>query len=434
MSVSQAMQIGVSGLTANADRVQDISNNIANANTDGYKRSFTSMVTETVGTAYASEGSGVRTEGRNDISSTGSVRATNSATDLAIEGDGFFVVSTGVDETNQANYALTRAGSFIPDEDGNLVNAAGYYLAGFPVDENGSTGAVDTSSYASLQTVNISNQTIQGSPTENIAVSANVPAQATGLATPGDPFVSTVEYYTPLGAAERLAVSWQPSATDNVWNLTFSDASGAPLGSVDVTFHDSGPDAGAPLSYSNVTNLATAPAAFAFDPATGAATLTLDTGTTPQVVEMTLGAPNTFDGVTQFAGDYSGLSVDVDGASTGQLVSTEISGDGTVYGLFDNGQRKPLYIIPLADVPNPDGLNPTDGNTFRVSVSSGDVTLLFPGSGTVGTISAFALESSNVNIAQELTDLIQVQRAYSSNAKIITTSDQMLEETLQIKR
>ncbi|MHA6327041.1 flagellar hook protein FlgE [Roseivivax sp. CAU 1753] len=434
MSISQSMQIGVSGLTANAERVNDISNNIANASTDGYKRSFSSMVTETVGTSYASEGSGVRAETRNDISSTGSVRATNSATDLAIEGEGFFVVSQSPDDANQANYALTRAGSFIPDEDGNLQNAAGYYLAGFPVDETGAVGAVDTSSYASLETVNIGDQTISGAPTENIDISANLPAQASGVAMPGDPFVSSIEYYTPLGEPQRLAVSWQPTDNENLWVVTFEDATGAPLGSADVTFHDSGPNAGAPASYSNAVNLATPPSEFFLDPVTGIATLTLDTGTEPQTIEVSLGAPDEFGGVTQFAGDYSGLTVDADGASAGSLVSAEIDSSGMVYGIFDNGVRKPLYIIPLADVPNPDGLTPGDGNTFEVSLSSGNISLLFPGTDKVGSISSFALESSNVNIAQELTDLIQVQRAYSSNAKIITTADQMLEETLQIKR
>ncbi|QFT47393.1 Flagellar hook protein FlgE [Roseivivax sp. THAF40] len=434
MSISQSMQIGVSGLSANAERVNDISNNIANSSTDGYKRSFSSMVTETVGTSYASEGSGVRAESRNDISSAGAVRATSSATDLAIEGEGFFVVSQSPNDPNQANYALTRAGSFIPDEEGNLQNAAGYFLSGFPVDEDGNVGAVDTSSYASLETVNIQDQTISGAPTENIEINANLPAQASGLSTPGDPFVSSIEYYTPLGGAERLAVSWQPTNLDNVWTVTFNDADSNALGSADVTFHDSGPDAGAPASYSNVVSTATLPSAFSLDPATGAATLTLDTGTTPQAITVSLGAPNTFGGVTQFAGDYSGLTVDADGASAGTLVSAEIDSSGTVFGVFDNGVRKPLYVIPLADVPNPDGLTPSDGNTFEVSLSSGEISLLFPGTGTVGSISSFALEASNVDIAQELTDLIAVQRAYSSNAKIITTADQMLEETLQIKR
>ncbi|MCE0503890.1 flagellar hook protein FlgE [Roseivivax sp. GX 12232] len=434
MSISQSMQIGVSGLNANAERVGDISNNIANASTDGYKRSFSSMVSETVGSDQTAEGAGVRAEQRHDISTTGAVRGTTSATDLAIEGSGFFVVSENADEANQANYALTRAGSFSPDDEGNLVNAAGYYLAGFPVDESGAIGAVDTNSYSDLETVNIGDQTIAGQATSAIDVRANLPSQATGLATPGDPFISSVEYFTPLGEAERMSVAFAPSGTENLWTMTFSDNEGAVLGSADVTFNDSGANAGSPASYTNVQNLATAPAAFAFDAATGTATVTLDTGATPQDVEITLGAPDAYGGLTQFAGDYSGLTISSDGASAGTLVSADIDADGMVYGVFDNGARKALYQIPLADVANPDGLAPGDGNTYKISLSSGPLNLLFSGGGAVGPISAFALESSNVNVAQELTDLIQVQRAYSSNAKIVTTTDQMLEETLQIKR
>jgi flagellar hook protein FlgE len=428
------MQIGVSGLTANEERVGDISNNIANSTTDGYKRSFSAMVSETVGDAFTAEGSGVRAESMTDVSTSGAIRATSSATDLAIEGEGFFVVSQNPNEQNQANYALTRAGSFTVDADGNMVNAAGYYLAGYPLDENGELGAVDTSSYSDLETVNLSNQTIAGSATTEMEIAANLPAQAAGVAEPGEAFVSSVEYFTPLGEAQRMTVAWQPTDQANTWTVEFTDDNGDPLGTVDVTFHDSGANAGAPASYSNVTNLATAPSEFAFDTATGTASITLDTGTDPQTIDMSLGEPDSFNGVTQFSGDYSGMTVDSDGASAGSLVSAEIAPDGTVYGIFDNGVTKAMYLIPLADVPNENGLTASDGNTFKVSQASGDVMLMAPGTGSVGGIASYALESSNVNIAQELTDLIQVQRAYSSNAKIVTTADQMLEETLSIKR
>ncbi|MFD1342036.1 flagellar hook protein FlgE [Litorisediminicola beolgyonensis] len=434
MSLSQAMQIGISGLSANSQRVGNISQNIANANTDGYKRSFSQLVTSVTGSSELTEGAGVRANDRTEVAEAGALRTTTSSTDLAISGEGFFVVSKFVNDPNEANYALTRAGSFLPDEDGNLVNAAGLYLAGRPYNADGTLSAADGNSMSQLTTVNIANRTINGNPTSEMSIVANLPSQTTGVATPGAPFVSSAEYFTALGEAERVQFSWQPTATDNLWTLTVSDTTSGVLGSVDVTFSDSGPTAGSPLSYTNITNLGTAPAAFAFNPATGAATLTLDNATTPQSIDINLGAPGAFSGITQFAGDYSGLTSEQDGIQSGNLLRAEIEADGTVYGVFDNGTRSPLYEIPLAMVANPNGLTERDGNAYRVSRSSGPVSILSAGAGGSGSVTANALEGSNVDVAGELTDLIEAQRAYSSNAKIVTTSDQMLEETLQIKR
>ncbi|MHA6345243.1 flagellar hook protein FlgE [Roseivivax sp. CAU 1761] len=435
MSISQAMQIGVSGLTANADRVGNISNNIANANTDGYRRSFSQLVSEVTASGTSNVGSGVRATGRTEVTTSGTMRNTDSATDLAISGQGFFVVSQGINENNEANFALTRAGSFLPDEKGNLRNAAGFYLAGYPIDPgaNATTGA-GLASFADLQTVNLGARSISGSATTEVSVKANLPAQATGLATPSDPFASSSEYYTALGAAERLRFSWQPGANDNEWTLTVNDNDNNPLGSVDVTFNDSGADAGSPSVYAGITNMATAPAAFAFDPTTGTATLTLDNGTVPQQIALQLGAPDSFEGITQFAGDYTGQSAEVNGREAGSLTRTEIDEAGIVYGIFDNGSRQALYQIPIAVVPNPNGLSQIEGNAFQLSQTSGPVDLLSAGAGNAGTIRGNSLEGSNVEVASELTDLIQAQRAYSSNAKIVTTSNEMMEETLQIKR
>ena len=116
------------------------------------------------------------------------------------------------------------------------------------------------------------------------------------------------------------------------------------------------------------------------------------------------------------------------------LVRTEIDERGDVYGVFNNGSRKPLYNIPLAEVANPDGLLAADGNAYALSRSSGKFSLNQAGQGSAGTLTAGALESSNVEVAQELTDLIRTQRAYSSNAKIVTTVDEMLQETTNLKR
>ncbi len=435
MSISYAMQTGVSGLRANSTAVGRISENIANANTDGYRRSFVQMVTtSTLSDNAGISPSGVRAFQGADVSTEGAVRATNSATDLAIGGQGFFVVSKQPGETNEANFMLTRAGSFLPDENGDLRNAAGYYLAGFPYDQTASIGNVDRNQFGDLRTVNLGSLSQTGSPTGEMTVSGNIPAQQTGLATPGEPFLSSAEYYSPLGEAERMQFSWQPSATASQWTLSISGADGAQYGEVTVDFHDSGPLAGAPRLYSNATSNAVAPAGFVFDAATGIATLTVDNGAVPQTIEVAIGAPDSHTGMTQFAGDYSALKIGADGAESGVLVRTEIDERGDVYGVFNNGSRKPLYNIPLAEVANPDGLLAADGNAYVLSRNSGKFSLNQAGEGSAGGLTAGALESSNVEVAQELTDLISTQRAYSSNAKIVTTVDEMLQETTNLKR
>lgn len=436
MSISNSMQTGVSGLRANSTAVDRIADNIANANTDGYRRSFAQMVTttttsntvvatNTTGGTTGLAAAGVKAVQGTDVSVDGVLRPTGRPTDLAISGSGFFVVSRNPDELVESNYRLTRAGSFLPDENGYLRNAAGYYLAGFPYNEDGTLGALDRNGFGDLQTVKVGDIQMNGSPTTAVTFGGNVPAQQTGLAVPGDPFLSSAEFFSPLGAAARLQFAWQPTGVANVWDVTVTDPAGATLGTANVTFNATGPEAGSPQAYT-FTGFAGS------DPATGQATVAV--GTPAQNITLDFGAPGTFTGMTQFAGDYAPLTIGADGSQTGMLVRTEIDERGDVYGVFDNGLRRALYNIPLAEVPNPNGLLTADGNAFLLSRASGNLRLSNAEVGSAGSITAGALESSNVEVTRELTDLIQTQRAYSSNAKIITTADEMLDETLRIKR
>ncbi|WP_238372802.1 flagellar hook protein FlgE [Heliomarina baculiformis] len=430
MGISDAMQSGVSGLLANSTAVGQISANIANANTDGYRRSFSQMVT--TATPNGSVG-GVNAVARSEIDTDGTTRSTGVASDLAISGNGFFVVSRSPNETVSTNFAFTRAGSFSADEEGNLVNAAGLFLSGFAYDSNGNLGSVDRSNFRDLTTVNVASATIKGEASTTVGISGNLPAQQTGASSTGQAFVSSQDYYTALGAVEQMEFQWTPSTTANEWNLQIS-AKGSPMGSVDVTFNDSGAAAGTPASFTNITSLATAPAAFSFDAATGVASLTIDNGTTPQTIDISIGAPGSTDGMTQFAGDYTPVDADVDGFETGQLVRFEIDESGDLYGVFDNSARRLLYNIPLAEVPNPNGLQQVNGNAYITTQSSGAFNLGFANTGSIGSIATGALESSNVELAEELTQLIRTQQAYSSNATIITTADEMMDETTRLKR
>ena len=422
MSITSALQTGVSGLQANSSKVENISSNIANANTVGYRRTFSEFVTQNTNSTQA----GVLSTTRADVSSNGSLVSTGRSTDLAVQGDGFFVVSRNVNDPVESNYYLTRAGSFTPDQNGNLRNAAGYFLSGFPTDAAGATGAVSSTGFGDLSTVNIASYQIPGAPSTEIGVSGNMPAQETGLATPGAPFVSTMRYVNQLGGSEKLNLSWQPSATPNQWTVNVADDAGTNYGSATVNFNDSGANAGSPASY--VSN------GLPMDPATGTVNLTINNGAAPQQISISLGAPGSFDGMTQFAGDQTPAAFTDDGAETGSLVRAEMSDTGVLYGVFDNGQSRALFEIPVANVTNPDQMRSVNGNAYIATLESGSVTLNKAMSNGVGSVSSGVLEGSNVDIAQELTDLIQTQRAYSSNAKIITTSDEMLDETLRIKR
>jgi flagellar hook protein FlgE len=433
MSISSAMQTGVSGLFANSISVGRISENIANANTDGYKRRFAQMVTTTATGSGGDAPSGVEAVAAADVTRGGTLTSTTSATDLAVNGNGFFIVSPAPNDPVASHYLLTRAGSFTPDANGNLVNAAGYFLAGYQYQADGTLGAVDRNGFSGMTTVNVSDASIPPSATTSVSVQGNLPSQQAGLATPGAPFTSSTNFFSPLGASHRLQFSWQPTSTASTWTVTISDDSGTTYGSVDVTFNDSGANAGSPASYSNVVSSAAAPAGFAFDPTTGTATLTINNGTTPQTLDVKLGAPNSTSGITQFAGDFTPQTFGKDGSAASSLSRVEVDSNGNLIGVFDNGQRKSLYQIPLGNVTNPDGLTPVNGNAYQLSRDSGAYNNQQANTGAVGSVASKSLESSNVDIAQELSDLIRVQRAYSTDAKIVTTMDQMLNVTTQLK-
>ncbi len=422
MSITSALQIGVSGLQANSSRVQNISSNIANANTVGYRRTFSEFVTQNTGSTQA----GVLTDVRADISANGNIMGTGRSTDLAVPGDGFFVVSRNPNDPVESNYYLTRAGSFTPDQDGNLRNSAGYFLSGFPTDASGATGSVSSTSYNDLSTVNVASYQVQGTPSTRVGVSGNVPAQETGAGTTGTAFESTLRYVNQLGGSDALNLSWTPGATANEWTVSISDEAGNSYGDATVNFTDSGVNAGSPASYT--------PGTLPIDPATGVVTLQINNGGTPQPLEIDFGAPGTFEGMTQFSGDYTPPAFSDDGTETGSLERAEMSDSGILYGVFDNGQRRALFQVPLANVANPDQMRSVDGNAYVATRDSGAVSIGNPMLNGLGSINSGALEGSNVDIAEELTDLIQTQRAYSSSAKIITTSDEMLSETLSIKR
>jgi len=432
MSISSAMQAGVAGLKANSKAVMKVSENIANSATVGYKRSFADMVTTTAG---GSSGQGVKAVGKQQVSLEGSQTSTSSMSDLSIAGSGFFMVSKNPNDPVESNYFLTRAGSFTPDENGFLRNSAGYYLASFPVDADGTLGGVDRTSVRDLTTVNISDASQTAEASTTATVTGSLPSTETGTGDVRAPFVSTMRYTNALGAVESLSFSYQPSdTTANLWTVTVTGHDGTVYGTIDIDYFDSGATPGAPNSYTGTADPAlAAPSAFAMA-ADGTLTLTIDNGAVPQTISISLGAPGTYDGITQFAGDFAPQRFDVDGSEVSVIASTEFDDKGILWGVYENGERKALYRVPVATVDNPDGLTAINGNAWSISRASGDMLLNLSGENGAGTISSYTLEESNVDIAEEMTNLIRIQRAYSSNATTVRTADEMLQETTSLKR
>ncbi|WP_395646333.1 flagellar hook protein FlgE [Terricaulis sp.] len=438
MSIYTALRAGVSGLTANSSALAVISDNIANVNTVGYKRSgvdFSALVNaQNSATTY--NAGGVLPLTRQQISLQGSLEQSRSTTDLAISGDGFFIVSTNNQQlSNGGSVLFTRAGSFTIDAQGYMVNAQGLFLQGWPVNSDGSVVSSPTS-LSAIEPVNISGVGGLAEPTENIGINANLTsgqtsyAGAQGVYDPGDMatgtvtphFESSLEVYDSLGEPRSIAFGFLKTAP-NTWqveayarpntNITGGGANGGLLASGTLTFNTDGTVAGVS---GTIASAFTIPWASSTGAAAQPVTLDLNTG------------------MTQFANTYGVTSVTADGVPPGDLVGLVLEGDGMLTAQFSNGRARALYQIPLATFLNPNGLKADQGGAFRTTLESGLYNINASNAGGAGRIVSGALEASNVDLAAEFTNLITTQRAYSASSRIITTADQMLEELLQIKR
>lgn len=426
MSIGSALQAGVSGLRSLSNKLAAISNNIQNSSTTGYKRfdtQFSSLVTGAgAGTGSFSAG-GISTLTRSQITLEGTPIGTSVRTDLSIGGNGFFAVSTA---RTDGEFALTRAGSFRPDETGALRNAGGLYLQGFALNPDGTTVNPNPSltTFDSLETVNIGAITGTATPSTEVRFVSNIPQDIAG------PFQTGVQYIDLFGGAQDLSFNWVNTGP-NTWDLEIYDGpvAGPPLGALNnIDFSGAAP--GSTPGLPNYGGAATGGAAGAFNAAQGTFDVTLASG---QVITIDIGDENAVGGITQFAGDYSPETFS-DGAPLGALQAIEITDDGIMIAVFDTGERRPVYQIPLADVTNPNGLAVTDGNAFLLSAQSGDLRLGGALTGGLGSVNQQSLEASNVDISEELTSLIETQRAYSSNATVVRTADEMLEEVTRLKR
>jgi flagellar hook protein FlgE len=432
MSLFGALITGVSGLNAQSQALNTTSSNIANVDTVGYKASdtdFWTVLSSTLGGDDSQQG--VLAATTQNVSQQGLLQTASSPTDLAVSGNGFFVTGSTASAAQPLFY--TRAGNFSTDSSGNLVNAAGYYLLGYPITTNGATTATSTT----LSPVNLANVSGKAEASANMSLQANLQSTATvdstyttgdmanGVVTPD--FTQTIDVYDSQGGTQPLSLSFIKTGA-NTWAYEVSYEGN----SSNIT--SANPIATGTMSFNSDGTLANANDAST--PPTGSISVSIPwsaaSGLGAQTLSVNMGTVNSSNGVTQYAGPSTLSGSTVDGALFGSLSGVTVGTDGIVTAQYSNGLSQNLYQLPLATFANPDGLTAVSGTAYSASTASGAAMLNSPNAGGAGAIESSELEASTVNIDTEFTNLITTQNAYSAAARIVTTADQMLQTLDQI--
>ena len=481
MSLSSSLFSGISGLNTLGNAMTVIGDNIANVNTVGFKSSrvtFQDVLSQTVSTTAGTSQVG-RGTSLADITSSfsqGSFESTDSTTDLAIGGDGFFVVR---DPSNANNQYYTRAGQFRFDKDGNFINPAGYIVRGWELDQNGQD-------IGSITDITLASFTSPPSPTDRITVVTNLDSgalnrsadlsqewdaqNAVPIADTAYEYQTTVKVYDSLGDTHDLTLYYDPG-TGSTWefivtcNPTEDNRTGAPaalaagvddgigmLGRGEIVFNAAS-GVISDINFEDFTHgvdydLATAgnwtTRLEAADLTNGYFTLSPDfLGGSPLTVELDFGSVyssgagawlNDSLSTTQFASSSTTVFQSATGYGAGDLQSVSVGTDGVITGQYSNGEVIPLYRVSLAKFQNVQGLYKEGGNLFRETRLSGVPITARPGTNGLGSISPNSLEQSNVDIATEFVKMITTQRGFQANSKIITVTDQMLAELINLKR
>jgi flagellar hook protein FlgE len=404
------MRTGVSGMSAQSNNLSTVSDNIANVNTTGYKRAsteFSSLILKSGSGNYDS--GAVETTVRYAISDAGHTQFTTSSTDLAVQGNGFFVVS---DATNTQQF-LTRAGSFVPDSQGNLVNAAGYYLLGQP----GKVTNFSQNSLSGMQIVNIAQVSQVPVPsTAGTLTTGNLDPTAALIAGPPGPGAysskSSIVAYDNIGQPVKVDLYMSHTATAaglDTWQIqAYNSTTGATLGATGTYTFDTTTAGKGALAAASATTLAF--------PVTGGATVTLD-----------------LSNMTQVGTNFS-FKATVNGSVPSAIDKVDVDQNGYVTAVLKNGQQLTLYTLMLADVASPDNLTPEPGNVYSTNQNSGNAQAANAGTGGLGTIQSEALEDSNVDLADELTGMIEAQRGFTANSKSFQTGADLLDVVVNLKR
>jgi flagellar hook protein FlgE len=437
MSIFGMMRTATSGMAAQSNKLGTVSDNIANASTHGYKRGFTEFSTIVLesGTGSYTPGS-VETDVRYGISQQGGFDYTTSKTDIAVSGNGFFLVGDG----SGATY-LTRAGSFVKMDDGSLLNAAGYQLLGYPI-TNGNT-TVAANGTGGLEPVNIANLTYPPKASTEGLLTANLPVNSdpidptaktlpSGNVDPVDPALpmaytkkSSITVVNNVGTLVNFDVYFSKTTNANEWEMTIFPASAADPTTGGFPYKDS---TGAVIDGAAATTTIT------FDPSTNKI-LTPD----PMVTTFPMNEDGTgvvsldISTMTSYDSEYS-VRAEVDGNPPSSVDHIEFGEDGTLYSVFENNERVATYRIPLGTTTAPDNLSPVAGNAYTVSADSGQLELGFPGEGSFGKVKTSSLEKSTVDTASELTDMIEAQYSFTANSKVFQTAGELMEVLVNLKR
>jgi len=401
--------VALSGLNAASDDLGVTANNIANVNTTGFKKSraqFSEVfAVGTQSVSSSASGSGVRLSTIAQQFTQGNIDFTDNALDLAIGGEGFFVLS------DNGARSYTRAGAFGVDNDGYVVNAQGARLQAYPF---AGDGLFNTGTPQDLQLTTGANP--PSATTEasfGINLPANAPVPANPVFDPADPssfnHTTSVTVYDSLGAAHTATVYFIKDAAVNTWN-TEVQIEGTPVaGAAQIVFNDDGslntPAGGLmPLG--------------AYNPGTGAAdiTMSLDFGT-----------------ATQFGDNFGVNSLSQDGYTTGRLTGVSVDAEGVVFARFTNGQSTSLGKLALANFVSPQGLQQIGDTAWAESFQSGDALLGEAGTASFGNIQSGALEASNVDLTAQLVQMITAQRNFQANAQMISTADTVTQTVINIR-
>jgi len=428
MSLLTALTTGTAGLQANSTELSVVGDNIANANTIGFKSGRAAfedqLMQQLIGVSGGGQvGLGTRLQAIQRIITQGALTTTGLATDLALDGSGYFVVKGNHGGVNSQFY--TRAGQFTVDQSGFLTNLEGLRVQGYP---NSTTGQA----IGGLGDLQVGTATAPALPTGKITLRANLNADAAvQVFDPTNPtttsnFSSTTSIYDSLGKQHTVDVYWNKSAA-GTWEFHAMTDGGSLNGGTAGTPTEI---ATGSLDFDTNGKLISVNQSSNFDPL-GA--------TTPQALTFNFGDPTGLGGtglagVTQFASPSATTFTGQDGAPFGALTGVQINGKGEVMGAFTNGTTRVLGQVAVAEFQAADRLQRSGGNLLTETIESGQPTIGAPAEGGRASIVAGALEQSNVDLAGEFVRMIAAQRGFQANSKTITTADQLLQELMQLKR
>lgn len=417
MGISGVLRTSTSGMAAQANRISAVSDNIANVSTTGYKRAsseFSSFIPVQATGDYAS--GSVTTTIRRAISEQGQFNYTTSVTDLAVNGDGFMLVSD-----SGGQFFMTRAGNFVPNGDGDLINAGGFALAGYNLATSSSPVVNGT---AGLETVSLGALALQASPSDAGTFYVNMPSEANvqTVLPSSNAAGSVFTGKTSLVAVKDLGVEvtldiYSTKTAANTWEVTVYDRAGATVGST-------------PFPYSSA---ALATATLTFDSSTGRLDAASPTSLTIPVpggssIELDMSQSS------QLATGYTVVNAELNGNGPASVDRIEIDSGGTLYAVYENGARVASYQIPLARVTSPDNLTAVPGDVYQTSSDSGDMQIGFAGSGSYGLLQSSSLEQSTVDLAEELSLMIEAERNFQVNSKVFQTGSDLLDVVVNLKR